>query len=73
MAAGVNPFAADCANQAETMNAVLDDAGAIGRVYDRCCLDPDQQPFYSPVIQERAWSSPIWYRAGSLRQRMTAR
>jgi hypothetical protein len=63
MAAGVNPFADSCATQAETMNAVLDEAGAIGKVYDRCCLDPAQQPFYSPVIQERAWSSPIWYQA----------
>ncbi len=63
IAAGVNPFAANCVTQAETMNAVLDDAGAIGEVYDRCCLDPTEQPFYSPVIQERAWSSPIWYRA----------
>ena len=63
MAAGVNPFAEDCAAQAEAMNAVLSDQGAIGKVYDRCCLDPAEQPFYSPVIQERAWSSPIWYRA----------
>ncbi len=63
MAAGVNPFAAACATQAATMNQVLDDGGAIGKVYDRCCLDPSEQPFYSPVIQERAWSSPIWYRA----------
>jgi len=35
-------------------------AGAIGDVFGRCCLDPAQEPFYSPVIQERAWTSPIW-------------
>ncbi len=68
LAAGVNPFAENCATQAETMNAVLDEAGAYGRVYDRCCLDPAQQPFYSPVIQERAWSSPIWYPAPTSKQ-----
>ena len=36
------------------------DEGAIGEVYERCCLDPEAEPFYSPVIQERAWTSPIW-------------
>ncbi len=63
MAAGVNPFDGQCAQQAAAMNEVLSDQGAIGNVYDRCCLDPAEQPFYSPVIQERAWSSPIWYHA----------
>ncbi len=59
-AAGVNPFAEDCEAQAAEQNAVMSDAGAIGEVYTRCCLDPEEQPFYSPTLQERAWTSPIW-------------
>jgi Protein of unknown function (DUF3604) len=59
-AAGVNPFADDCEAQAEAKNAEKDEQGAIGDVYGRCCLDPAEQPFYSPILQERAWTSPIW-------------
>ncbi len=59
-AAGVNPFSPDCADQAAARTAVLQEQGARGDVFGRCCLDPAQQPFYTPVIQERAWTSPIW-------------
>ena len=59
-AAGVNPFAKNCAAQAARKNEELQDKGAIGDVFGRCCLDPAQQAFYSPTIQERAWTSPIW-------------
>jgi hypothetical protein len=59
-AAGVNPFAPDCAEQANRETARLQEQGARGDVFGRCCLDPSIQPFYSPVIQERAWTSPIW-------------
>ena len=59
-AAGVNPFDQNCPSQAETKTAQLQDNGAIGDVYGRCCLDPAQEPFYSATIQERAWTSPIW-------------
>ena len=37
-------------------------AGAVGDVYGKCCLKEADHPFYSPVIQERAWTSPIWIR-----------
>jgi len=60
-AAGVNPFSKDCKTQAAEQNLLRQEQGAIGDVYDNCCIDPEQQPFYQPVIQERAWTSPIWY------------
>jgi hypothetical protein len=59
-AAGVNPFAPDCKEKAAARTAALQEQGAIGDVFGRCCLDPAEQPFYSPLIQERAWTSPIW-------------
>lgn len=62
--AGVDPFSANCADQAKKATAAAKDEGAWGEdVYGKCCLDPEKEPFYSPIIQERAWSSPIWYSA----------
>ncbi|MCP5041924.1 MAG: DUF3604 domain-containing protein [bacterium] len=60
-AAGVNPFSQSCSEQAATATAQAVEGGATGDVFGRCCLDPADEPFYSPVIQERAWTSPIWY------------
>jgi len=59
-AAGVNPFSEQCGSQAEQATIEAQNRGAKGDVYGKCCLNPDTQPFYSPVIQERAWTSPIW-------------
>ena len=59
--AGVNPFASNCSDQADAATVRAQEAGASGDVYGKCCLDPQQEAFYSPIIQERAWSSPIWY------------
>lgn len=70
-AAGVNPFDEDCPRQAMAANnKALEEQGAEGDVYGKCCTDPASEPFYSPVIQERAWTSPIWYRqaAGEMPQ-----
>lgn len=64
-AAGVNPLSNQCQAQADSANQKADDSGAIGDVYGKCCLDSRRQPFYSPIIQERAWTSPIWYRASA--------
>lgn len=61
-AAGVNPFSKDCKTQAEKATALALEKDAEGDVYGKCCIAKESQPFYSPVIQERAWTSPIWYR-----------
>ena len=50
--AGVDPFAGDCAEQAQRASAG----------FANCCLGSDNDPTVTPVIQERAWTSPIWYR-----------
>jgi len=60
-AAGVNPFADDCEVRAAEATAEVQGRGGEGDIYGSCCLDPATEPFYSPVIQERAWTSPIWY------------
>jgi hypothetical protein len=61
--AGVSPFSQDCTIQKDRANALALEAGASGPVYDNCCRLASQEPFYSPVIRERAWSSPIWITA----------
>lgn len=63
--ARVNPFAKNCSVQADVASAKAQEKGASGDVFGKCCIDAAEQPFYSPVIQERAWSSPIWYQASS--------
>ena len=61
---GVDPFAADCAAQA-----------AAAPAFEDCCLAvPGADRFLTPTVQERAWTSPIWYRPeaiGKLKGRVT--
>jgi hypothetical protein len=59
-AAGVDPFSDGCAEQAAIATEAAVARGAQGDVFGKCCLDEAEEPFYSPVIQERAWTSPIW-------------
>jgi len=63
-AAGVNPFSDQCTSQAKTATAAAHDRGAQGDVYGKCCIDPEAEPFYSPIQQERAWTSAIWVGEG---------
>ncbi len=62
LAAGVNPFAEDCMQRADALTAKLqEEQGAKGDIYGNCCKKVEEEAFYSPVIQERAWTSPVWY------------
>jgi hypothetical protein len=52
---GVDPFSSSCAAQ----------AAAAGPGYDACCRNASNDPFIEPTVQERAWTSPIWYGPGA--------
>ena len=51
-AAGVDPLAPDCADQATFASPEFAD----------CCRGPGDDATAEPVIQERAWTSAVWYR-----------
>src|SRR5262245_23299424 len=51
-AEGVDPLSPDCATQ----------AAAKGPDFADCCLGSGNDAFAEPVVQERAWTSPVWYR-----------
>ena len=68
-AAGVDPFASQrrCQRQADAANAAAAARGEIeagDTPFDNCCLNEQNDPFAERTIQERAWSSPIWYVPG---------
>ncbi|WP_035486515.1 DUF3604 domain-containing protein [Geminicoccus roseus] len=65
-AAGVDPFssAGTCQRQAKAANAKAVAKGEIesgDTPFDNCCLTEGNDPFIERTIQERAWTSPIWY------------
>lgn len=55
---GVDPFSENCEEQAAAQTEKMDD---MGDIFGKCCIKAEDQPFYSPTIQERAWTSPVWY------------
>jgi hypothetical protein len=68
-AAGVDPFAGPrrCRRQADVANFAAAARGEIAfgdTPFDNCCLTERNDPFAERTIQERAWTSPIWYVPG---------
>ena len=65
-AAGVDPYLSnsDCMSAAATANAQAVAAGEIASgetPFNNCCLNETNNSFLSRSLQERAWTSPIWY------------
>jgi Protein of unknown function (DUF3604) len=60
---GVDPFDLDQCNADLKALAESDDAQQKQKAQQgaACCSDQTTFPFVQPVIQERAWTSPIWY------------
>ncbi len=50
---GIDPFAANCTKLAPQV-----------KPFSACCLNEGTTPALEPVIQERAWTSSIWYTPG---------
>jgi hypothetical protein len=65
-AAGVDPLSKseECLIQAGLANAKAVAEGVIDEgdtPFNNCCLNETNDPFLSRTLQERAWTSPIWY------------
>lgn len=52
---GVDPTSSNCQTQLDSLGPI--DAGKA----TKCCSNETTVPIVQPVIQERAWTSPIWY------------
>lgn len=59
---GVDPLDNSCQDDLDALGESsnpLDQLRAIDGAF--CCANQDSYPYVQPVIQERAWTSPIWY------------
>jgi len=54
----VNPLDTDCENQLKALS-ISDASAAADAAF--CCSNETTGPIVQPIIQERAWTSPIWY------------
>jgi hypothetical protein len=55
---GIDPLSASCHDQLE---AAEGNFPLRGEEFEFCCNGETDTPLVQPVIQERAWTSPIWY------------
>jgi hypothetical protein len=65
---GLNPLLPGC--RVEAAARVRTNPGT---EWANCCFDERTDPFITPVTQERAWTSPIWYRPKEPRPARPAR
>lgn len=63
---GIHPLASNCSDQLAALQKSTrpeDRQKAKDAAY--CCSNETTTPIVQPVIQERAWTSPIWYTPGN--------
>ena len=59
---GLDPLdAGGCSNRLKSLQAGNAVEREIASRAAYCCSNESTEPFVQPVIQERAWTSPIWY------------
>ena len=57
---GRKPFSESCAAEADAANVLANEMATRVILRRFCCTNSETDPFYSPTIRERAWTSPIW-------------
>lgn len=60
---GLDPF--DLEGCTTALDLLREKRPAVAAAHAACCSDQTTTPFVQPAIQERAWTSPIWYTPAS--------